>query len=290
MRNQKNLGFIILESAPDMGSYEKPRILSGEYADRKTDEFIIETVLQEAEAPNRNKRIYTKAALQSGINHPMFQEKLARKNLFGEANHPLSDDMKRQQWVPNAHASHVIEKVWWEGNLLKGIVSACTWTPEGQAFAGAGRHGCDLAFSMRGLGGIVQRESNGITRVKDPLIIICYDWVTFPSHSNAYKTKLLKEETGIILPNTSNKPNELVLNEGVLIPCDYMEGLKSYVLDESKQLNDAINQLELDKETSSLTESNGELCVKLKSEEGSTVLFIEDNIRKEVNEFLRKLR
>ena len=286
--NNKNLGFIILESAPNIETYEKPKVLSDDYGSRGADEFVIETVLQEVEAENRNRRIYTKAAIQSGINHPLFQEKLNRKTLYGEASHPLSDDIKRQQWIPVAEASHIIEKVWWEGNLLKGVVSACTWTANGQAFAGAGRHGCDLAFSMRGLGGVVQRESGGITRVKDPLIIITYDWVNFPSHPNAYKTKILKEETGIVIPN-QNRNNDLVLQEGLLIPCDYIESLKSYVLSESKDVSDSIDQLELDKKTASLCEHKGDLCVRLKSEEGSTVLFVEDNIKKEVNDFFRRL-
>lgn len=282
--NDKNIGYIILEESPKPEQFESPRIIT-DCGDRYEDDFVIEAVLQEANQPNRNKRIYEKSAIQSGIDHPMFQEKLARKNLFGEVNHPLSDDIKRQQHVPIDLASHVVEKVWWEGDILKGIVSACVWNEKGRAFAGAGRHGCDLAFSMRGLGGVVRKEASGLTRIKTPLIIIAYDYVTYPSHDKAYKTRIIKESTDIIKPEEN-----LILESGLLVPCDYMEGLRNYIMDESKQIKDAIDQFELDPKTASLTENKNDLCIKLKSEDGSMVLFAEDAINKELNEFMKKFR
>ena len=75
--NNNNLGYLILEQELPK-QYQSPQV-----HDISKDKVIIETVLQEAEEINRNKRRYTKRAIESGINHPMFQDKLKRKNLFG---------------------------------------------------------------------------------------------------------------------------------------------------------------------------------------------------------------
>ena len=168
--DNNNLGYLILEQELPR-QFETPKVF-----DISKDEVIIETVLQEAEEVNRNKRRYTKKAIESGINHPMFQEKLKRKNLFGEANHPMSDSVERQSVIDQTRISHIIENVWWEGNILKGQVASAK-TAVGQDFANLVRQGCELAFSMRGLGGVVRKEGE-ITCVYDPLLIITYDWVS----------------------------------------------------------------------------------------------------------------
>lgn len=275
MENE-NIGYIILEAPASESLVREPRIM-----DISKDDVVIEAVLQEAEAPNRNKRLYTKRAIESGINNPMFQEKLKNKNLFGEPNHPLSDSIERQSIIDQSRMSHIIEKVWWEGNILKGEIAA-TKTACGQDFAALVRQGCKMAFSMRGLGGVVKKEGD-LTIVHDPLLIITYDNVLYPSHPNAYQTKILKEDTQLL------KSNNTILHEGVLVPCDYQDAIKSYMMAESKQIKDAIDQLELDPSKASLA-NDGKMSLSIKTEEGRMILFAEDNIKREINEFLKNLK
>ena len=270
-----NLGYLILEAPASENVIQAPRVL-----DISKDDVVIEAILQEAEVPNRNKRKYTKAAIESGINNPMFQEKLKRKNLFGEANHPLSDSIERQSVVDMTRMSHVINKVWWEGNILKGEIAA-TKTACGQDFAALVRQGCEMAFSMRGLGGVVKKEGE-LTVVHNPLLIITYDNVLYPSHSNAYQTKILKEDMQLVKDNP-------VLHEGILIPCDYQDSIKKYIMAESKQVKDAINHLELDPSKAILA-NDGKMSISIKTEEGRMVLFTEDNIKREINSFLNRLK
>lgn len=271
--DSNNVGYLILETATERDIPTKVRDIS-------KDEVVIETVLQEAEVPNRNKRMYTKVAIESGIANPMFQEKLKKKNLFGEANHPMSDSIERQSVVDLTRISHVIEKVWWEGNILKGEV-ASTKTQCGEDFAGLVRQGCQMAFSMRGLGGVVKKEGD-LTIVHNPLLIITYDNVIYPSHSNAYQTKVLKEDIDLI------NSNPLVLNEGIMIPCDYKESIKKFILDESKTIKNGINQFDLDPSTARIAD-DGKMSISIKTEEGRMVLFTEEKIKQEINNFLLNL-
>ena len=267
-----NLGYLILEAAPEV--IAEPRVI-----DISKDDVVIEAVLQEAEQINRNRRRYTRKAIESGINNPMFVEKMKRRNLFGEANHPLSDSIERQSVIDQTRISHIITKVWWEGNILKGEIAAAK-TACGQDFAALVRQGCEMAFSMRGLGGVVRKEGE-ITVVQDPLLIITYDNVVYPSHANAYQTKILKEEVSLV---TSNP----ILHEGILVPCDYQESIKKYIMAESNQINEAIDQLGLDPSTADLS-NDGKLSISVKTEEGKLVLFTENNIRKEITQFLKTL-
>ena len=71
MQDDRNVGYLILEAASERDIPTKVRDIS-------RDEVVIETVLQEAQVPNRNKRLYTKEAIESGIKNPMFQEKLKK--------------------------------------------------------------------------------------------------------------------------------------------------------------------------------------------------------------------
>lgn len=272
--NNNNLGYLILEQELPK-QYQSPQV-----HDISKDKVIIETVLQEAEEINRNKRRYTKKAIESGINHPMFQEKLKRKNLFGEANHPLSDSVERQSVIDQTRISHIIERVWWEGNVLMGQVAAAN-TAVGQDFAALVRQGCEMAFSMRGLGGVVKKEGE-ITVVHDPLLIITYDNVVYPSHANAYQTKILKEEVNIVKDNP-------ILQEGILVPCDYKESIKKYIMAESNQIPEAIDQLGLDPSTAELANDN-KLSISVKTEEGRIILFTEEKIKHEINQFLKNMR
>lgn len=56
------------------------------------DTTIFKTILQEAEVPNRNGRIYTKKAIDEALNRPVILERLQHKTWYGECG-----EMDRQQ-------------------------------------------------------------------------------------------------------------------------------------------------------------------------------------------------
>lgn len=153
--------------------------------------ITFEAILQEADAPNRNKRIYGKDVLSEGLNNPTVREKIANKCFYGEAGHPLSTDIKRQAYIDQTNISHIVCSTSWEGNILKGIVETAQ-TATGMDMRGLIRQGSKVSFSMRALGNVIKQEGQ-YNRVYGPLMIIAYDWVTIPSHDKAYMTKTLSE-------------------------------------------------------------------------------------------------
>jgi Prohead core protein serine protease len=263
---EQNVGFLIIESTSEP---MKPSIL-----EHGKDGVVIDATLQEAEAGNRNKRLYAFDALDGAIRSPQIQEKLRRKSLFGEAGHPLSDQIERQTYIDQTRMSHVIKNLRWEDKLLKGHI-ATTNTSIGRDMEGLIRQGTEVAFSMRGLGGVT-RKVNGLTRVEKPLHIITWDWVIFPSHSNAYQEHIIKE--------SANHPmNRRILSEGLMMDVD-MQSILDYVKEESANVRTSVDHLELDPSTASLSENGS--TVSFDTEDGKAVLYVESDIRKEINRFM----
>ena len=264
----QNCGFLIVESATEP---VRPNII-----EHSKDNVVIEAVLQEAEAGNRNKREYAFDGLDGAIRSPQIQEKLQRKSLFGEAGHPLSDSIERQTYIDQTRMSHVITKIWWEQMIMKGVV-ASTNTACGRDFADLVRQGTEVAFSMRGLGGVTRKKGE-ITRIEKPLHIITYDWVVFPSHSNAYQTKILKE-------HVQSEKGSLVLSEGLVLPMEMSE-VFNFIKEESFNVKTAVDELELDARQFTVSESFD--TVSFNSEDGRVVLYVESDIQKEINDFFKK--
>jgi hypothetical protein len=159
-------GFIVCEEF----NSSTPSILAD---DNKSITF--EAILQEADAPNRNKRIYGKDVLSDALNNPTVKEKIANKCFFGEAGHPLSTDIHRQSYIDQTNISHIVTSLSWEGNLLKGIVETAQ-TATGYDMRGLIRQGSRVSFSMRALGNVIKQEGQ-YNRVYGPLMIVAYDWV-----------------------------------------------------------------------------------------------------------------
>lgn len=164
---QSNEGFIVCEEFTS----STPSILAEE-----NKSVIFEAVLQEADAPNRNKRIYGKDVLSEALNSPTVQEKLRNKTFYGEAGHPLSEDIKRQAYIDQSRISHIVTSLKWEGNILKGVVETAQ-TSAGYDMKGLIRQGSNVSFSMRALGNVVKDEGQ-YKRVYSPLMILTYDWVS----------------------------------------------------------------------------------------------------------------
>ena len=161
-------GYIINESPSVM---TQPEIVS----ESKCNRVVIKTTLQDADARNRNKRIYPKSVLDKGLHSEYVQERIRTKTFYGEAGHPLKPDIQRQLYMDQSNISHIVNSFWWEGNILKGYVEAAN-TERGKDFDGLVRQGCKVGFSLRAVGPITEKRGDTVT-VKDPLTIFSYDWV-----------------------------------------------------------------------------------------------------------------
>jgi hypothetical protein len=152
---------------------------------------IIDTVLQEGDRVNRNKRLYKTSVLSEALQSAYILERLKTKTFFGEAGHPLKPDMQRQLTIDHTRISHIVASVKVEGHLITGTVESAQ-TSCGSDFQGLIRQGSIPAFSMRGIGPIVE-EKKDFTEIKSPLSIFAYDWVVHPSHDVAYMRRIIQE-------------------------------------------------------------------------------------------------
>ncbi len=173
-------------------------------------EFI--AVLQEADAPNRNGRIYPKAVLEKALNSPYVRERLETKTFYCEAGHPSDPSVQRQMTIDHHNIACIITEFWWEGNLLKGRVETAN-TAVGKDMKGLIEQGSKVAFSLRAQGNVHTDPATGLVMVDEGLSICCYDWVITPSHAKAFMEKICEETAEAMYKTSKGNLNSVILTE-----------------------------------------------------------------------------
>lgn len=228
-------------------------------------------VLQEANLPNRNGRIYPRAVIENALKAAFIQEKLKTNSLLGESNHPANADVQRQMSIDLNNVSHVIKKVWWDpqdSNLLLGEVETAS-TGIGKNFGGLiSENGMQASFSMRGLGDVI--KAGGKVTVKDPLRIVTWDSVHFPSHQKAYMRNVVNESA---------------------IPLS-VSALARYAAENSKdfaQLNESVLCIAKDDLDFRLEEGGKLVVIDKKTSRPAAQILVETNLEREVSSAMRSL-
>lgn len=154
---------------------------------------------QEAEAINKNKRIYPFAVLDSNIGR--LQEVLKNGGLVGELDHP-SDSI-----VHFLNASHKVTKLWWENNVLMGEGIILN-TPSGKILRALINDGVRIGISSRGVGNGKVNE-DGILVIGESYKLITFDAVADPSTYEAFQEKVVdkqrRESVTYAEPQNNNK-------------------------------------------------------------------------------------
>ncbi|MEM4068017.1 MAG: hypothetical protein QXV17_14285 [Candidatus Micrarchaeaceae archaeon] len=138
-------------------------------------------VLQTADSINNNGRLYPQDVLREGLDG--VKNRINSKAFIGELDHPEQGE----QSIPHLkNASHVITKVWFEGNKVCGEGETLS-TPSGEIAKNLLLDGIPIGFSLRGLGNLQEKRVDGklVNVVSSPLLIISYDMVGNPSHTEA---------------------------------------------------------------------------------------------------------
>lgn len=259
MKNQ--IGWIICETSST--EMDTTNVVSVE-----GNRSMIEGCIQDMNKGNRNGRIYSDGDLVPQLTAPRTVELLKSKNMFGEAGHPTSKDLSRQQTVDPTNLSHLFHKLWVDGDKVMAHLTAAN-TRVGDDFNRLVTSGTKVSFSLRALGSVVKtRKGSEVKNLK----VITWDWVIYPSHKAAYMEKILNLNEQCI-----NRGNNLILQEsssGLLIPIN-KEIVTDYVKHESANLRGTIESLEFLYKDITLNESgtmmtllgyNGDkLCVNLES-------------------------
>jgi len=158
---------------------------------------------QEADAVNKNKRMYTHGVLDENVKK--LQECMKARGLVGELDHPEDSIIHFEK------ASHVITKLWWEGNTLMGEGEILN-TPHGKILKALINDGVRVGVSSRGVGNGKVNE-NGILVINESYKLITFDVVADPSTYAAFQQKVgSTKESAEYLPEKTE--NSSIKNEG----------------------------------------------------------------------------
>ena len=146
-------------------------------ADEKGNKkYAIEGIFMQAEAKNRNGRIYPKAVMENALNK-YNTEQVTQGRAVGELNHPEGPTVSLDK------VSHKIESLTWSGNDVVGKATILE-TPMGQIVRGLLDGGINLGVSTRGMGSL-ERGNNAMI-VKDDFLLNAVDIVQDPSAPSAF--------------------------------------------------------------------------------------------------------
>lgn len=144
--------------------------------------YIIEGIFAQADAKNRNGRIYPRAIMQSAVDKYV-TEQVSKKRAVGELNHPEGPTVNLDK------VSHLITDLRLEGNNVIGKAQILD-TPMGKIVKGLLEGGVQLGVSTRGMGSLEQR--NGIMYVKDDFHLATVDIVQDPSAPDAFVNGIME--------------------------------------------------------------------------------------------------
>ena len=191
--------------------------------------FEFYAVLQKYDTPNRNGRVYPEKILKRESDN--YKKMIEKGVSLSELNHPESSliDLDR--------VSHIITKVWWEGNVLMGVLRLLTSpgfhergivSTKGDMAANYLRQGVTLGISSRGVGSL--KKVGDQNEVQDDFELICFDLVSSPSTPGAYlfldPNDRMKFDENIEEEKESRKEKELGSNNKSL---DLMKKLNDYL-------------------------------------------------------------
>ena len=143
---------------------------------------VIEGVFMQADAKNRNGRIYEKKILEAAVDKYV-KEQVSTGRAVGELNHPEGPTVNLDK------VSHKITELKWEGSNVVGKASILK-TPMGQIVEGLLEGGVKLGVSSRGMGSLVQK--NGTNYVGKDFMLATVDIVQDPSAPEAFVNGIME--------------------------------------------------------------------------------------------------
>lgn len=143
---------------------------------------------QEANAINKNKRSYPYDVLDENVQR--LNEAIKNRQLIGELDHP-TDSI-----IHYANASHLVTKLWWEGQSLMGEGEILN-TPSGMILKSIIECGINPGISSRGVGNGKVNE-DGILVIGESYKLITFDAVADPSTYAAFQERVVGKNEGVV--------------------------------------------------------------------------------------------
>src|SRR5690606_23895587 len=135
------------------------------------------------------------------------QDAITHRGLVGGWDHPTDSIIHFEK------ASHVITKLWWEGNDLMGEGEILN-TPHGRLLRSLLNDGVRVGISSRGVGN-GKVDENGILVIGESYKLITFDAVADPSTFAAFQEKVVGKKESYMPTQIYEQPNRnAVKNEG----------------------------------------------------------------------------
>jgi hypothetical protein len=144
--------------------------------------YVIEGIFAQANAKNRNGRIYPLDVMESAI-EKYNNTQVSKGRAVGELNHPEGPTVNLDK------VSHKIEKLQIEGNDVMGKATVLD-TPMGMIVQGLLEGGVQLGVSTRGMGSL-QQQSDAMV-VKNDFLLNAIDIVQDPSAPSAFVNGIME--------------------------------------------------------------------------------------------------
>jgi hypothetical protein len=144
--------------------------------------YAIEGIFMQAEAKNRNGRIYPRGVMEGAVNK-YNTEQVVPGRAVGELNHPEGPTVNLDK------VSHKIESLDWSGNDVVGKATILN-TPMGEVVKGLLDGGVKLGVSTRGMGSLARGDNAMI--VKDDFMLNAVDIVQDPSAPSAFVNGIME--------------------------------------------------------------------------------------------------
>ena len=167
---------LLIEDISFFGGVIKPNDVIKESFER-TGKMVFENViLQRADVPNANRRVYPKRIMEKEIE--VYKQLIREKRAFGTLDHPDSSV------VQLADICWAITDIWWDNLEVRGNITVLSH-PKGQIVQSIVNDGFTVGVSSRALGE-VEKNKDGYDVVKEGLVIVAFDAVSEPSTKNAF--------------------------------------------------------------------------------------------------------
>lgn len=173
---------LFLDAAENVGNVLTESAQNGE------KKYFIEGIFAQAELKNRNGRIYPKKVLERAVE--AYQPMIKDRRALGELNHPQA-----RPNVDPERASHLIERMVWEGNNVMGRARILTSLPMGKIAKGLIDEGVKFGVSTRGMGSVTEARDAKI--VGDDFVLNTVDLVSDPSGINCFVEGLMESRDWI---------------------------------------------------------------------------------------------
>jgi hypothetical protein len=149
-----------------------------------------------ADQVNRNKRLYEMRVLRNAVK--AYEENFIKpRRSLGELNHGPTPTLDLSK------ASHIITKLWEQGNVFMGKAKILESLPMGKIAAALIKENVKLGVSSRAVGSLIP-TNEGYSKVGDDLILSCIDLVSDPSGPNCFVEGIMEGVEWVYDASTNN--------------------------------------------------------------------------------------